>query len=389
LYIDTQQALEDFVTASEGAGFLALDTEFLREKTYYPQLCLLQLATEGAEAIVDPFAPLDIKALIPLLTDERTTKVFHAGDQDRLILYQELGVVVRPVFDTQRAALLLGLPQQMSLIALVRHCCGISLKKDESFSDWAQRPLTPTQLNYAADDVRYLPAVYRKMVADLTASGRLAWLEDDFRAMEQESAYRIDEREVWRRLKGVSSLKGSQLACACELAAWREGAARARNLPRKWILPDDLLIEVARREPDSLEALFRTRGLKEKLGRTWAQEVLCAIEKARRLPPEAWPTIERPPGRDAGAAARIDLMNALLHHRAKELRIASSFLASHDDLARLAAGQRKGPMILKGWRRELLGDELLRLLDGQLALSLGGDGLKVTLLSQAASPSAH
>jgi ribonuclease D len=389
LYIDTQKALEEFVAANKGTEFLTLDTEFLREKTYYPQLCLLQLATESGEVIIDPLAPLDIKALIPLLTDDGITKVFHAGDQDRAILYQELGVAVRPVFDTQRAALLLGLPQQMSLIALVRHCCGVHLKKEESFSDWAQRPLTATQLSYAVDDVRYLPAIYRKMVADLTAAGRLAWLEDDFKAMEQESNYRVEERDVWRKLKGISSLKGSQLSCAREIAAWRERVAQKRNLPRKWILPDDLLVEVARREPDSLEALFRTRGIKEKLGKTWAQEVLAAIETARHLPPESWPTASRAPSRSAATVARLDLMNALLHHRARELRIASSFLASHDDLVRLASGQRRDLMILQGWRYELIGDELLRLLDGQLALSLDGEELKVTLLSQAAPPFAH
>jgi ribonuclease D len=383
LYIDTQQALEDFVAASEKARFLALDTEFLREKTYYPQLCLLQIASEAGEAIIDPFAPLNLKALVPLFTDERITKVFHAGDQDRIILYQELGVVTHPVFDTQRAALLLGLPQQMSLIALVKRCCGVSLKKGESFSDWSQRPLTPTQLSYAVDDVRYLPAIYQKMVADLTAVGRLAWLEDDFRAMADEAAYRVDEWDVWRRLKGVASLRGSQLAVVREVAAWRERVAQRRNLPRKWVLSDDLLVEVARREPESSDSLFQIRGLQERLGKVWSREVLAAVRTALRKPPGEWPVVDRPLGRSMASTARFDLMNALLHHRAKELHIASSFLASHDELLRLAAGQRKNLALLQGWRRELFGEELLRLLDGQLALSLDGDELKVTLLSQA------
>jgi ribonuclease D len=384
LYIDTQQALEDFVTASKGAKFLALDTEFLREKTYYPQLCLLQIASEAGEVIIDPLAPLDLKALIPLFTDERIIKVFHAGDQDRIILYQELGVATRPVFDTQRAALLLGMPQQMSLIALVKRCCGVSLNKDESFSDWAQRPLTPTQLNYAVEDVRYLPAIYAQMVAELTTAGRLAWLEDDFRAMADEVAYRTDEQDVWRRLKRVSSLKGSQLAVVREVAAWRERVAQRRDLPRKWVLSDDLLVAIARREPDSADSLFQIRGLKERLGRVWTREVLAAVRVALRAPQSEWPTVERKPGRSTTCVARLDLMNALLHHRAKELHIASSFLASHDELLRLAAGQRKNLALLKGWRRELFGEELLRLLDGQLALSLGGEELKVTLSSQAA-----
>lgn len=389
MFIDTQEALDAFVARSRGTDLLTLDTEFLREKTYYAQLCLLQIATEESEVVIDPFAPLDLKTLIPLLTDEHVVKVFHAGDQDRAIIYQELGAVVRPVFDTQHAALLLGLPQQMGLIALVKRCCGVSLKKSESFSDWSQRPLTPTQLSYAADDVHYLPAVYRKMVAELTASGRLSWLDDDFRAMADEGKYRVDSREVWRKLKGVAALKGSQLAVVREIAAWREQLAQKRNLPRKWILPDDLLVEVARREPDSLDALFHTRGIKEKLGKKWAQEVLTAIATARQQPQGEWPVLERAPIRDTSVTARLDLMNALLHHQARKAHIASSFLASHDDLVRLAAGRRENLTVLKGWRRELLGDELLKLLDGERSLSLAGDELKVTLLSQADSSSAQ
>jgi ribonuclease D len=389
LYIDTQQALEEFVATSRGGPILGIDTEFLREKTYYPQLCLLQIATDKCEAVIDPLASLDLSVLCPLFTDERTVKVFHAGDQDRAILYQVLNVVVRPVFDTQRAALLLGLPQQMSLTALVRHYCEINLKKGESFSDWAQRPLTHTQLAYASDDVRYLPTIYRKIVSELTASGRLSWLDDDVREMESESNYRVELSDVWKKLKGTSALKGSQLATIREVAAWREQLAQKRNLPRKWILSDELLVEIARREPGSLEDLFRTRGLKEKLGKKWSQEVLDAIERAQELPSDEWPVRERMPSRDTNTAAKLDLMNAVLHHRAKESRIASSFLTNRDELARLAAGQRENLMILKGWRRELVGNELLRLLDGMLSLSLIDDELKVTLLSQAGSSPAQ
>jgi ribonuclease D len=261
------QALEKFISNCRGAPVLAVDTEFLREKTYYPQLCLLQLATENQKAAIDPLAPIDLKALAPLLTDERVMKVFHAGDQDRAILYHELGIVVRPVFDTQRASLLLGVSQQMSLATLVRHFCGVSLKKGESFSDWSQRPLTKTQLEYALDDVRYLPAAYGKMITELTTSGRLMWLQQDFQEMEDESRYCVDVRDVWQKLKGISSLRGSKLAAVREIAAWRETVAQQRDLPRKWILSDELLVEIAKHEPDSLEALFRIRGLKERLGR--------------------------------------------------------------------------------------------------------------------------
>jgi ribonuclease D len=389
LYIDTRRTLEEFIIACEGESVLAIDTEFLREKTYYPQLCLLQFAVGKRTAIVDPLAQLDLGLLAPLLTDERVVKVFHAGDQDRAILYHVLGTAVRPVFDTQRASLLLGLPQQMSLVALVKHFCGVGLRKGESFSDWSQRPLTKTQLDYALDDVRYLPTIYEKMVAELTADGRLEWLREDFQAMEDEDRYRTDVREVWRKLKGVSSLGGSKLSAVREIAAWRETVAQQRNLPRKWIIPDDLLVEVAKREPDSLEALFRIRGLKERLGKNWSKELLKAVSDGGRRTPSEWPARERPTSVDASVTARLDLMNALLHHRARELRIASSFLVSHDELVQLAAGEREGLQVLRGWRRNLIGDELLRLLEGEVSLSLTNRELKVTLLSQARLSSAQ
>jgi ribonuclease D len=277
----------------------------------------------------------------------------------------------------------------MSLVALVKHFCGINLRKGESFSDWSQRPLTKTQLDYALDDVRYLPAIYEKLVADLTASGRLEWLKEDFRAMEDEERYRTDIREVWRKLKGVSSLGGSKLATVREVAAWREAVAQKRNLPRKWIIPDDLLVEVAKREPDSLEALFHIRGLKERLGKNWSKELLKAVSEGRRQLPSEWPVRERPTSVDSSVTARLDLMNALLHHRARELRIASSFLVSHDELVQLAAGRREGLQVLRGWRRALIGDELLRLLAGEVLLSLTDRELKVTLLSQARLSSAQ
>ncbi|MDR0350460.1 MAG: ribonuclease D, partial [Coriobacteriales bacterium] len=193
MYIDTQQALEDFVAGALGAQILALDTEFLREKTYCPQLCLLQASVDGRKIVlIDPLAPLDLTVLIPLLIDERTTKIFHAGDQDLAILYQELGVVARPLFDLQRAALLLGMPQQSSLVDLLKRFCGVSLTKGESFSDWARRPLEPAQLSYAEDDVRYLPRAYEQIIEELQAQGRLSWLEDEFKDLEDEERYRFN-----------------------------------------------------------------------------------------------------------------------------------------------------------------------------------------------------
>jgi ribonuclease D len=389
LYVETQKTLDEGIAIAKQSDFIAIDTEFIYERTYYPQLCLIQVASEGFEALIDPFAPLDLKSMTDLLVDDTIMKVFHAGSQDRIILYQTLGVPVRPVFDLQYAVLPLGLPQQMSLSALVRYYCNVSLKKEESFSDWARRPLTEQQLIYAYDDVRYLPDVYRKVVKELMDYGRLSWLEDDFKAMEEESNYLVDVSETWKRLKGATSLRPSQLALAQDMCAWREQTAQKYNMPKKWVLSDEFVIELCRRSPKTADDLFMIRGIKNHLNKKWVNEIIDTIAGAKEKPPVRWPTHEKLPRNDNGLVPKLDLLTTLLHLRAKELHITSSFLSNHDDLLRLASGQRKDLDILKGWRRELVGNELVQLLDGKLAISLNGDDLEVTLLSQAGANSAN
>ena len=389
MYIDTQEALDETIADLRHADFITIDTEFLHEKTYYPQLCLIQLATRTQEAIIDPFAPLDLKALVELLTDEEIMKVFHAGEQDRIILFQMLGTPVHPVFDLQRAVLLLGFSHQVSLMAIVRHYCNVNLKKGESYSDWAQRPLTEEQLNYAIDDVRYLPTVYQKVTQELRDCGRLSWLNEDFKALEDESCYLINDREVWRRLKGAATLKGQQISIAREICSWRELTARKKDLPKKWVLSDDLVLEICRRSPDTPEGLYKIRSFKTSFNKAWIQEILDLIAKAKQEPQEDWPAHKKLPGGDAGLPEKLNLLTALLHLRSRELQIASTFLTNHEELLHLASGQREGLNVLKGWRFDLVGKELVQLLDGEFALSLCGDDLKVTLLSQADASSAE
>ena len=389
MYIDTQESLEELIAVFARADFMTIDTEFLHDKTYYPKLCLIQIATEDVEAIIDPLASLDLSPLKRVLTDERIMKVFHAGVQDCTVLYNILGTPVRPIFDIQHAMLLLGQSQQISLAAVVRQYCDVSLKKVESYSDWSQRPLTEEQISYAIDDVRYLPAVYRKIVLELEASGRLDWLKDDFRHLEEESYYVIDDRSLWKKLKGVRSLTGQQLAIARELCSWREMVAQSSDLPRKWILPDDFIIELSRRSVDTLEDIYKIRGVKRRLNQNLVKSLLDSVARGKREPQANWPVHDRAPLSVAGITAKIDLMTALLHFRAKESSVATSYLCSHEDLVRLASGKREGLAVLEGWRADLIGNELMQLLDGDLSLTLKGDDLKVTLLSQAGMNTAN
>ena len=377
MYIANQDALEAFVERARSSSILAIDTEFLREKTYYAKLCLLQMATDDEVAVVDPFAISDLSVISTLLEDERIVKLFHAGGQDLEILYHEVGVLPRPVFDTQIAATLLGHTQQIGYGALVNSLCGIPLKKSDSFTDWSCRPLTESQLEYAADDVAYLPEIYRCMVARLEDKGRLSWLQNDFEELSNPARYEEDPRTRYRRLKRVNQLSRRQMSAARELAAWREEEARKRDVPRKWILTDEQIVESCRREPRSIDDLFMVRGVKERITTRDARIIVNLVVKGMGLPESEWPELDRAAKNEPNVDAEIDLMNAIVRLRAHENDIAMQTLASHGDLAMVARGYTEGVDVLKGWRRAMVGEELLDLLAGRICLRLGPSGLLV------------
>ena len=376
MYIATQENLAAFVERARSSSVLAIDTEFLREKTYYAKLCLLQMATDDEVVIVDPFEMDDLSVMAPLLEDERIVKLFHAAGQDLEIILREVGVLPRPVFDTQIAAALLGHTQQIGYAALVHAECGVSLKKIDSFTDWSRRPLSASQRDYAADDVVYLPRLYAGMRAALEEKGRLHWLDHDFEELSDPARYEANERERFRRLKRVSQLSRRQLSAAREVAAWRELEAQRRDVPRKWVVTDEQIVEACKREARTIDELFMVRGLSDRLSTKDARAVVSLISSALSAPPDTWPELDRCGKSEPNVDAELDLMSALVRLRAKENGIAFPTLASHDDLARVARGYREGVDLLRGWRRAIVGEELLELLDGRLTLSLDG-GLKV------------
>lgn len=378
MYIADQKKFEDFIERALHSSVLAIDTEFLREKTYYAKLCLIQLATDDEVAVVDPFAISDLHALAPVLENENVMKLFHAGSQDLEILLHEVGVLPRPLFDTQVAAALLGHTQQIGYAALVSAECGVTLKKTDSFTDWSRRPLSDSQLTYAADDVIYLPRMYKSMKSKLKCKGRLAWLEHDFEEMSNPSCYVTDERNRYRRLKRVSQLSRCQLAAAREVTAWRELEAQHRNVPRKWVITDEQIVEACKREPRCIDELFMVRGLSERLSTRDARTVITLMTSAFDAPASSWPEPDRCGKSEPNVDAQLDLMTALVRLRAKENGVAFPTLASHSDLARVARGYRDNVDLLRGWRRVLVGGELLELLDGKLTLSLENGELKVT-----------
>ena len=368
MQITTREGLLNVLEEIDGCRAVAIDTEFMREKTYYPLLCLVQVATDDKEFLIDPLAIGDLTPMGKLLSDPRTVKVFHAGRQDRELLYHNCGTVVGPVFDTQAAAPLLGLPQQVGYSSAVSEFCGVKLKKLDGLTDWSLRPLSGSQIQYSIEDVRYLLPMYDKMCEQLEESGRLHWLDSEFAQMSDPAEFEQPESELWRKVKKANSLPRKQLVHVANLAIWRERIAKKRNIPRRWVLSDELLVEISRREPATVEELYRIRGSREKLTSAMAKDIIGLIEAGRRSDPTTWPAKEKKRNLAMGADATADVLMGLVRIRAKENNVAPQVLATHDELVALANGRRIGLDLLSGWRYELVGRELVEFLEGREVL---------------------
>lgn len=376
LYIDTPEALEEFCQRLDGTPWLALDTEFIRERTYRARLCLVQIASPERVACIDPLVLPDLEPLRELLTAANTVKVLHAAHQDLEIFFQLYGAVPTPVFDTQIAAALLGLGDQMGYGRLVAALLDVELEKGHARTDWAQRPLEPEQIRYAADDVRYLGEIYHLQRARLAELGRSDWLDEDFRRLSDSASYRVEPQAQWARLRGVQQLRGQQLCAAQDLAAWREELAQQTNRPRRWILADEALLDVARRMPRNTAALARIRGLPERTLERHGNALLERLEQSRKRPEKDCP---QPVDRlvlSTEQEALADLLMATLRIEAQRQNIGAAMLATRRELERLACGDDDLP-VLRGWRARLIGDTLLAVRRGERCLRTF-DG-KVTL----------
>ncbi|MCL2526147.1 MAG: ribonuclease D [Coriobacteriia bacterium] len=370
--VTTSQQLEAAISTLAQASVLAIDTEFMREKTYYPQLCLLQIASGDALYLIDPLPnTLDLHPLATLWSNPAITKVFHAGTQDLKMLFDSCSAAPRPYFDTQDAATLIGQPEQVGYGALVERLLGVKLDKADGFTDWARRPLTNDQLKYAAEDVSYLLKLYPIVIAELESLGRLHWLDEEFDQRSSEDALTIDLDLQYRRLKRVSALKPHQLAVARELASWREAEAMRRDIPKRWLLSDESVLEIARRAPQSTQELSKIRGVGDNLRRSFA-DIIAAVKKGKSCPQQDWPRLpekRRITGQDSAA---IELMAAVVRKRSAENRLSSSVLGSRAMLEDYLATRSESCPLMQGWRKEVVGDEIKRLLAGKVSLRLQG-----------------
>lgn len=372
--IDTAEALAHACERLANQPYLAVDTEFVREKTYYPVLCLIQIASPQTCVCIDPLAIDDLSPLAALLLDNHTTKVFHAARQDLEILQQTLGEIPTPIFDTQIAATLLGLGDQLGYANLVHQFLNVQLAKGHARTDWERRPLSNGQLEYAADDVRYLVTMYPRIVESLTELGRLTWLEDDFTSLTQPQLYQNDPHLQWQRVSGVQKLKGVQLAVLRTLAAWREQQAQQQNKPRKWILSDDLLIAIAMQAPHRAEQLELIRGINPTLLQRHGQTLLNLIAQAKASPKSEWPVLSRRRILNANQDALLDALLAIVKLQAATHQINNTALTSRHDLEALIAGDNGIPL-LHGWRRGIAGQHVLDFLHGQTHLAVSNQGV--------------
>lgn len=368
MLIQNESDLESFAQRARRFDVLAIDTEFLRERTYRARLCLLQLGTEDEQVAVDPFKVDGSDVMRDLLSDPSITKVFHACSQDVEILLEHYGVIPTPLFDTQVAAAFLGDQAQIGYGALVEKYCGVHLAKSESMTDWSRRPLDAKQMEYAYDDVRYLPALYRQMSERLAQLGRTNWVELELRHATDPATYQHDPQQAWKRLKRTSSFNRRQLGVAREVSAWREERASRLDKPRRWVMNDDVVFEICRRQPRSVEQLRAIRGT-DGLSAAEQAAILAAVRRALALPEEQLPESIHHVRPTLEQECVCDLMYALARKIGQAEGIAQSVLASRDALMEYLRNPSSSP-IATGWRHEVLGKSLDDLLAGRLGLTV-------------------
>ena len=368
--IKTQKELESVIAALSKSEFVTVDTEFIRETTFWPELCLIQMAAPGVTALVDPLSPdLDLKPFFALMANEAVTKVFHAARQDIEIVFHLGGLIPHPVFDTQVAAMVCGFGESVSYDQLVQKVTRVQLDKSSRFTDWRHRPLSEKQLTYALADVTHLIDVYQHLKVQLERENRSHWLNEEMEILTARSTYDPKPEDAWKRLK-MRLRKPQELAVMQAVSTWREREARERNVPRGRVLKDDAIYEIAQQQPRDTAALAKLRTTPKGWERSsTAASLLVAINAALELPRDQMPRLPKVPHQAEGSNAAAELLKVLLRLVADKEGVAAKVLASGDDIDRLASdGEAADVPALHGWRRAVFGEQALRLVRGEIAI---------------------
>lgn len=378
LITDTQ-SLADFCDRLKGTAYITVDTEFMRERTYWPVLCLIQVAGPDEARAIDALAPdIDLTPLLDLLADESLLKVFHAGRQDLEIFFNLMDRLPHPVFDTQIAAMVCGFGDQVGYETLITKLTKARIDKSSRFTDWSLRPLSDKQIDYALDDVVHLRDAYERLKSMLHDNGRETWLVEEMETLTARKTYDPDPMESWKRVKSRGA-KPKTLALLRELAAWRETEAQKRDMPKNRIIRDEALLEIAHHAPASVKELSRTRGLsKGQAEGSMGRNIMEAVERGLATPKEDWPRLPKRPDMPEGIGPLTDLLKVLLKMKCQEMGVAQKLVASSDDVEKIAAfGRESDVAAVHGWRLEVFGNDALKMRDGEIALSADKNGLRV------------
>ncbi len=375
-FIDSQQDLADFIETIRPHKWIAIDTEFIREKTYYPQLCLIQVAAGEHMACIDPIAITDLSALYDVLYDQNITKVFHAAQQDLEILYYAGGQVPSPIFDTQPAASVLGIGEQIGYAGLVEHTLGVTLPKTASRTDWSKRPLSQSQLDYAIDDVRYLQQMYPLLLQKLAESGRTTWPSRDFKRLTNPDTYQLNARSRWKKVRGLQNLNRQQLSILRELAAWREEEAARCNRPRRWIIGDEILVDLARLQPSDVAGMQAIRGVNADQAKRYFVAWTACIEAGRNAPESEWPEMKRRQKPTPEVDALAEYLMLVIRLQAEKQGVSPAAIANKSQVVKMIQEGRNS--LSEDWRGELVNDVIADVRAQKLVLGIA-DG-KVQLL---------
>lgn len=372
--IETTEALAVACKELAKSEFITIDTEFLRETTFWPELCLVQMASPTLEVLVDPLAKgIDLTPLFELMADANVIKVFHAARQDIEIIHHLGGLIPHPIFDTQVAAMVCGFGDSISYDQLVQKIKNVQIDKSSRFTDWSRRPLSEKQLDYALADVTHLRDVYLSLKAQLEREGRSSWLKEEMDVLEARETYDMHPDDAWLRLKSRLR-KPTELAILKFIAAWREREARSRNVPRSRVLKDDAIFEIAQQQPKDSEALSRLRTIPKGWERSSSgTAIIETVNAALALPKTDMPQAPRHSHAPEGSGAAVELLKVLLKLTADKHGVAAKVIANSDDLEKIASdGENATAAALSGWRRELFGDYALKLIKGEVALRFAG-----------------
>jgi ribonuclease D len=375
--ITTNEALAEFCDQLSGSEFITVDTEFMRETTYWPKLCLIQAATPTVAGIIDPMADgLDLAPFLDLLRDPKITKVFHAARQD-VEIFNKLGAMPKPLFDTQVAGMAAGFGDQVAYDSLVRQMLKKDVDKGSRFTDWARRPLSDAQLTYALGDVTHLAALYPRLRDRLAREGRLDWASQEMEALTDPALYDTNPDNAWKRLK-PKRFSARYLAAFQATAAWRERAAQERDQPRGRILKDDAIDEIATQAPTDVDAFNRLRAPPKGFGGSrLGQDLIEVLGEVLKNPEAHAPDIQKPAGREPAPASVVELLKVLLKAKSEQANVATKLLANVADLEKIALSDEADVDALKGWRRQLFGEDALKLKRGEIALVLNGAKVEV------------